>query len=169
MEISSLVKDISTKVIASLFEGGFGSGNWGHKGRPGRRGGSLGGGGRGISAHQVRGGAKSAIDKTVVGNMVANLEKRAADSGLTKERAHDFLKSFWKGRSEAEYTAAIGAAKIPTDAEVSAKRGKEFEKARRLAKRREKEMGPTWRAVGAAIEFRAKIKKARQKAGIFGR
>lgn len=34
-----------------LLEGGPGSGNWGHKGRPGHRGGSLGGGG--ISGHQM--------------------------------------------------------------------------------------------------------------------
>lgn len=37
----AIVKDISSEVIADLFEGGAGSGNWGHKGRPGRRGGSL--------------------------------------------------------------------------------------------------------------------------------
>jgi hypothetical protein len=35
------VKDMSSEVLAALFEGGPGSGNWGHKGRPGRRGGSL--------------------------------------------------------------------------------------------------------------------------------
>jgi hypothetical protein len=37
----ALVKDISAQVRAELFEGGPGSGNWGHKGRPGKRGGSL--------------------------------------------------------------------------------------------------------------------------------
>ena len=37
----AIVKDISAEVIADLFEGGAGSGNWGHKGRPGKRGGSL--------------------------------------------------------------------------------------------------------------------------------
>ena len=35
------VKYMSSEVLAALFEGGSGSGNWGHKGRPGRRGGSL--------------------------------------------------------------------------------------------------------------------------------
>jgi hypothetical protein len=35
------VKDISFEVINSIFEGGPGSGHWGHKGRPGYRGGSL--------------------------------------------------------------------------------------------------------------------------------
>lgn len=38
------VKSIVSEVKADLFEGGAGSGNWGHKGRPGHRGGSLGGG-----------------------------------------------------------------------------------------------------------------------------
>lgn len=37
----AIVKDISSEVLADLFEGGAGSGNWGHKGRPGKRGGSL--------------------------------------------------------------------------------------------------------------------------------
>ena len=37
----AIVKDISAEAIAALFEGGPGSGNWGHKGRPGKRGGSL--------------------------------------------------------------------------------------------------------------------------------
>ena len=38
------VKSIVSEVRKGLFEGGAGSGNWGHKGRPGHRGGSLGGG-----------------------------------------------------------------------------------------------------------------------------
>lgn len=37
----AIVKDISSDVLGVLFEGGAGSGNWGHKGRPGHRGGSL--------------------------------------------------------------------------------------------------------------------------------
>ena len=37
----AIVKDISYEVLTALFEGGPGSGNWGHKGRPGMRGGSL--------------------------------------------------------------------------------------------------------------------------------
>ena len=40
-----LVKDIAAEVTAVLIEGGPGSGNFGHKGRPGHRGGSLPGGG----------------------------------------------------------------------------------------------------------------------------
>jgi len=40
-ETYAIVKDISAEAIAALFEGGPGSGNWGHKGRPGKRGGSL--------------------------------------------------------------------------------------------------------------------------------
>jgi len=46
-----VVSDIATAVLESLFaEGGGGSGNWGHKGRPGHLGGSLGGGGKGKGA-----------------------------------------------------------------------------------------------------------------------
>jgi len=37
----TLIKDISSEVLTILFEGGPGSGHWGHKGRPGHRGGSL--------------------------------------------------------------------------------------------------------------------------------
>jgi len=37
----TLIKDISSEVLTMLSEGGPGSGNWGHKGRPGMRGGSL--------------------------------------------------------------------------------------------------------------------------------
>ena len=36
-----LIKEITSEVLTMLFEGGPGSGNWGHKGRPGKRGGSL--------------------------------------------------------------------------------------------------------------------------------
>jgi hypothetical protein len=56
MESQELVKGIASEVRKELFEGGAGSGNWGHKGRPGHRGGSLGGGGGkggGISAHKA--------------------------------------------------------------------------------------------------------------------
>jgi len=45
-----LVKNIASEVKKGLFEGGPGSGNWGHKGRPGHRVGSLGGGGKGARA-----------------------------------------------------------------------------------------------------------------------
>ena len=37
----AIVEQVSVDVITALFEGGAGSGNWGHKGRPGKRGGSL--------------------------------------------------------------------------------------------------------------------------------
>jgi hypothetical protein len=65
----AFAKSIVSEVTAGLFEGGAGSGNWGHKGRPGMRGGSIGGGkgkagggGKvgGISAHKITvGGEKS--------------------------------------------------------------------------------------------------------------
>lgn len=35
------IKDIASEIISDLLEGGPGSGHWGHKGRPGMRGGSL--------------------------------------------------------------------------------------------------------------------------------
>ncbi len=51
--------EISKDCIASLFEGGAGSGHYGHKGRPGKRGGSLpgGGGAGGTAAHKISGKA----------------------------------------------------------------------------------------------------------------
>ena len=51
----AIVKDISSGVLADLFEGGAGSGNWGHKGRPGRRGGSLPTKGRSIARAILKG------------------------------------------------------------------------------------------------------------------
>lgn len=68
-----LVKSIASEVRKELFDGGPGSGNWGHKGRPGHRGGSTGGGGKGkaaggsgISAHIVKPGvhANTFYDKS---------------------------------------------------------------------------------------------------------
>jgi len=50
-----IVKDISAEAIAALFEGGAGSGNWGHKGRPGRKGGSLPTKGRSIARALLKG------------------------------------------------------------------------------------------------------------------
>jgi len=64
------VKNIASDVTKELFEGGPGSGNWGHKGRPGHRGGSLpkgsGGGKGGIAAHVVKAGvhASTFYDKS---------------------------------------------------------------------------------------------------------
>jgi hypothetical protein len=57
----TLIKDISSEILAMLFEGGPGSGNWGHKGRPGKRGGSLPGGG-----FKAIGGREKAAVKTVL-------------------------------------------------------------------------------------------------------
>lgn len=51
----AIVKDISTDVLAGLFEGGAGSGNWGHKGRPGKRGGSLPTRGKSIARAMLKG------------------------------------------------------------------------------------------------------------------
>jgi len=54
-----LVRSIASEAVDGLFEGGAGSGHYGHKGRPGKRGGSLpgGGGGGGAAAHKVSGKA----------------------------------------------------------------------------------------------------------------
>lgn len=35
------IQELSESIVATLFEGGGGSGNWGHRGIPGKRGGSL--------------------------------------------------------------------------------------------------------------------------------
>jgi hypothetical protein len=51
----AVVKDISADVLSALFEGGGGSGNWGHKGRPGKRGGSLPTKGRSIARAILKG------------------------------------------------------------------------------------------------------------------
>jgi len=58
----TFVESIVSEVKAAIFEGGAGSGNWGHKGRPGMRGGSLGGGGggKGVSPHVVAVNGKKA-------------------------------------------------------------------------------------------------------------
>ena len=110
MDLTSIVKEISNEVLKNLFEGGPGSGHWGHKGGPGLRGGSL---PRSAGVNP----SKGKIDFEIVKKMAKNLEARAKDSGLTKEKALDHLKTYWKGRSEEEYRAAIQAAKIPSETE----------------------------------------------------
>jgi hypothetical protein len=52
--VDNLVESILSEVKAELFEGGSGSGNWGHKGRPGKRGGSLPTKGKSIMAHILK-------------------------------------------------------------------------------------------------------------------
>ena len=52
--MDKLVESILSEVKAELFEGGSGSGNWGHKGRPGKRGGSLPTKGKSIMAHIIK-------------------------------------------------------------------------------------------------------------------
>ena len=56
LDRKALVDGLAASVISGLLEGGPGSGNWGHKGRPGHLGGSIGGRGGGISAHVTGGG-----------------------------------------------------------------------------------------------------------------
>ncbi len=41
MDKQRQIRELSESIVSALFEGGSGSGNYGHKGRPGMRGGSL--------------------------------------------------------------------------------------------------------------------------------
>jgi hypothetical protein len=61
-QVKFVMKEIAESIRSELFfEGGPGSGNWGHKGRPGKKGGSLDGGGgggggdggKGIAPHKL--------------------------------------------------------------------------------------------------------------------
>jgi hypothetical protein len=77
MIASEMAKSIASDVKRELFEGGPGSGNWGHKGRPGHRGGSAPRGtGGGISAHVVKPGVHASTFYDKAGGLkVAGYEK----------------------------------------------------------------------------------------------
>ncbi len=101
MNMYSLMKDIATEVNSGLFEGGAGSGNYGHKGRPGHRGGSLPGGGQKVSAH---------VAKRVYSREMA-LSVKA--KGITNASgAMAYMKQKYPGQPEDRYQRALKKAGI---------------------------------------------------------
>ena len=116
------VKSIVSEVKKGLFEGGAGSGHWGHKGRSGHRGGSPGGGkgkAGGISAHMVKpgvhastfydksGGLKTSAYRTLTGNQKVAVLKH----GIQKYKENYVPKAKQGGMSEKALAAnkKIGA------------------------------------------------------------
>jgi hypothetical protein len=92
--VESIVDEVKKEL---LLEGGAGSGNWGHKGRPGHRGGSLPGGGKsGVSAHEVPSVSSS--------RMAGRLKQK----GITNSgEAMTYLKRKYPGQPEDRYGRAI--------------------------------------------------------------
>ena len=93
------VKSIASEVTEGLFEGGPGSGNWGHKGRPGHRGGSSGGGGKGkgsgISAHKITVGKQRIHAKNfynAMGKLDTSNYRKLSDSNKTQVLNHGIQK-----------------------------------------------------------------------------
>ncbi len=92
-----LVKSIASEVRKELFEGGPGSGNWGHKGRPGYRGGSAGGGGgkdkgAGISAHIVKPGVHASTFYDKSGDLKTSEYRKLTDIQKTAVLRHGVQK-----------------------------------------------------------------------------
>ncbi len=92
-----LVKSIVSEVLKKLFEGDPGSGNWGHKGRPGYRGGSAGGGGgkgkgAGISAHIVKPGVHASTFYDKSGGLKTSEYRKLTDIQKTAVLRHGFQK-----------------------------------------------------------------------------
>jgi len=96
------VKSIVSEVKVRLFEGGAGSGNWGHKGRPGMRGGSLGGG-------RKSGAAKSG--KTT-GKGWGELPKARAMTSNEKKFWEKFRKERVGGSGISAHKVTVGGEKI---------------------------------------------------------
>jgi hypothetical protein len=72
----ALVKDLSAGVEAALFEGGPGSGNFGHKGRPGHRGGSA-PGDKATSGRLAGGGKEFKKVSSLLDRLIAIIKKAA--------------------------------------------------------------------------------------------
>jgi hypothetical protein len=101
----ALIKDLG----ADILEGGTGSGNWGHKGRPGKRGGSLPGGG--ISAH-VAGNEKRVYSRVMA--------IRIKSKGITDPaQALSYIKSKYPGQPEDRYQRALTKAGLKAGAVVT--------------------------------------------------
>jgi hypothetical protein len=97
----ALIKDMAAEIL----EGGAGSGNWGHKGRPGHRGGSLGGGGGGgISAH-VAGGERRIYSR----DMAIAIKRKKIGSA---DQAMEFIKKKFPGQPEDRYARALQKADL---------------------------------------------------------
>lgn len=93
------VKSVASEVMKGLFEGGPGSGNWGHKGRPGHRGGSLGGGGKGtgagISAHKITAGGQRIHAReyyNAMGKLDTSNYRKLSDANKTQVLKHGIQK-----------------------------------------------------------------------------
>lgn len=90
------VKSVASEVVNGLFEGGTGSGNWGHKGRPGHRGGSLGGAGKGkgagISAHVVKPGIHASTFYDKSGGLKTSEYKKLTDNQKAAVLKHGIQK-----------------------------------------------------------------------------
>ncbi len=127
----ALVKDISSEVTCGLFEGGPGSGFFGHKGRPGHRGGSSAGGN--VAAHVAL--TPGGVHKKVTSNFMAKylVKKNAQGKYANWESAVAKLKAKYPGQPEARYERAVfkagvrrggGSLQTPT-VKIAPKRPKE--------------------------------------------
>ena len=109
MNTYTIAKDIASEIV----EGGAGSGNWGHKGRPGHVGGSLPGGG-GVHAYTPGGaipptGLVAPAPRSRSSSYMANyLRGRIAQGKYsTSETALSKLHSKFPGQPEARYGRAL--------------------------------------------------------------
>ncbi len=92
MANQEFVRSIASDVTKELFEGGADSGNWGHKGRPGHRGGSepkgSGSGKGGIIAHVVKEGVHASTFYDKSGGLKISEYKKLTDNQKTTVLKH---------------------------------------------------------------------------------
>jgi len=101
--LSAKLYILAKDLVSEILEGGPGSGHWGHRGRPGRRGGSLAGGS--ISAHKI------GVEKRVYSRQMA-LKLRS--KGITSASdALAYLRQKYPGQPEDRYQRALSKAGIP--------------------------------------------------------
>ena len=92
------ISRLAEEVLRGIFEGGPGSGNWGHKGRPGMRGGSAPGGGL---AFRVKGGMPKSLGAAALvdfgkyytssGGLKVNEYKQLSDDVKTSVLKHGIM------------------------------------------------------------------------------
>ena len=101
-----LVRDIASEVVLGVLEGGGGSGNWGHKGRSGRLGGSSSGGGK---KSVLTGGALRKKYRAFSALAMADMLIRHQ---YKKKEAMPYLKIFYPGHKAKFYRKAIQRASL---------------------------------------------------------
>ena len=130
LDRKALVDGLAASVISGLLEGGPGSGNIGHKGRPGHLGGSTGGGGGGgggkggggATAQMVKAGVHASTFYDKAGGLKTAAYKKLTDNQKTAVLSHGVQKYTEKYVPKAKQ-AGMSAAAVSANKKVGALEG----------------------------------------------